>query len=190
MAWTLFETKLGTCGVAWSDAGLRALQLPEATREETRARLLERTPAAGARASARETPAAVARAIALVQRHLGGEPQDFKDVPLDLSGLTPFRAEVYRALQQVPAGSTTTYGGLARAVGSAGAARAVGRAMATNPLPILVPCHRVLAADSGAGGFSAYGGLVTKEKILAAEGRRLSDAPAVHEKADRRAPPL
>ncbi len=169
MPWTLFDTAIGTCGVAWSDAGISAVQLPEATKSATSERLLAKSPDAGARASERSTPRPIAQAIALVKKHLDGKPQDLAAVPLDLSSSTEFLTRVYRALQKVPPGSTTTYGGLARAVGSAGAARAIGRAMATNPVPILVPCHRVLGADKP-GGFSAYGGLMTKEKILAIEG--------------------
>ena len=175
MPWKLFETSLGTCGVAWTDDGISSIQLPERTRAATAERLLEKAPAAGARATARETPDWVTRATSLVTDLLAGRPEDTSAVPLDLSSVTPFNARVYRALQKVPAGSTTTYGDLARAVGSAGASRAVGRAMATNPLPILVPCHRVLAAGGKPGGFSAYGGLVTKDRILTLEGRR--DAP-------------
>ncbi len=180
MPWTLFDTALGSCGVAWSDAGITAVQLPEGTRAATQARLLEKTPSAGKRA--RSAPDAVASAIELVQRHLEGKPQPLDEVRLDLSAVTPFFVEVYRALQKVPAGTTTTYGALARAVGSEGAQRAIGRAMATNPIPILVPCHRVLAAAGKPGGFSAYGGVVTKEKILALEGWQGGPLPLFHAK--------
>ncbi|AKU92473.1 Methylated-DNA--protein-cysteine methyltransferase [Vulgatibacter incomptus] len=113
--------------------------------------------------------------IALARAHLDGRPQDFTRVPLDLSNVSPFAAKVYLALRQVPAGSTVSYGELAREVGSPGAARAVGRAMATNPVPILVPCQRVLAAAGKPGGFSAYGGVLTKERMLALEGWRPRD---------------
>ncbi|MBX3225189.1 MAG: methylated-DNA--[protein]-cysteine S-methyltransferase [Labilithrix sp.] len=172
MPWTLFDTSLGTCGLAWSDAGVIGLQLPEETRESTRERLLARTADAGPRATARSIPAWVATAIESARAHLDGRPQDLSDVPIDLSRVTPFVGKVYRALQRVPAGSTVTYGELARAVGSPGASRAVGRAMATNPFPLLVPCQRVLASAGKPGGFSAWGGVATKERILALEGRR------------------
>lgn len=183
MPWTLFDTAIGTCAVAWTDGGICAFQLPEESREATQARLLAKTPDVGERASKRDTPAPVAQAITLMKKHLDGEPQDLTGVPLDLSAVTPFLAQVYRALQKVPAGSSTTYGALAKTVGSAGAARAIGRAMATNPLPLLVPCHRVLAAGNQPGGFSAYGGVVTKEKMLAIEGWSPATLPLFTAKA-------
>jgi len=167
MAWTTFETAIGTCGLAWSDAGVRWLQLPEATTDLTTERLLLKSKETG---KPTKPPRWAAKAIGAVQKHLEGKPQTFEGVPLDLASLPPFNATVYRALQAVPAGTTVTYGELAGVIGSPGAARAVGRAMATNPFPLLVACHRVLASGGKPGGFSAYGGLVTKEKILALEG--------------------
>jgi methylated-DNA-[protein]-cysteine S-methyltransferase len=174
MTWTLFDTPIGTCGVAWSDAGLTRLHLPEQDGDATRARLVAKMPEAGEMASAKLTPPWVKDAMARVREHLGGKPQELTRIPLDLSRLTPFTAKVLRAAQAVPAGRTATYGELAGIAGSPGASRAVGRAMATNPFPVIVPCHRVVAAGGGAGGFSAYGGLVTKEKILALEGGTLA----------------
>lgn len=170
MPWTLFETSLGTCGAAWTDAGFTCIQLPERNAEATQARLLERAGDPGPHVTPKTTPAWVTSAIALAREHLDGRPQDLSSVPLDLARVTPFVAKVYRELQKVPAGKTLTYGELARAVGSPGASRAIGRAMATNPVPIFVPCQRVLAAGGKPGGFSAYGGLVTKERLLAIEG--------------------
>jgi methylated-DNA-[protein]-cysteine S-methyltransferase len=173
MTWLLFETPIGSCGFAWSDAGLTWVQLPEEDREATRARLLAKVGNAGPMATAKTTPGWVKDAVARVREHLAGKPQDLARVPLDVSRLTPFNAKVLRAAQAVPAGRTTTYGDLAGIVGSPGASRAVGRAMATNPWPVIVPCHRVVAASGGTGGFSAYGGLVTKEKMLQLEGATL-----------------
>ena len=167
MAWTTFETAIGTCGLAWSEAGVTWLQLPEATPELTAERLVAKAKEQGAPA---KPPKWAAKAIASVQMHLDGKAQTFEGVPLDLESLPPFNATVYRALQAVPSGTTVTYGELAGIVGSPGAARAVGRAMATNPFPILVACHRVFASGGKPGGFSAYGGLLTKEKILRLEG--------------------
>jgi methylated-DNA-[protein]-cysteine S-methyltransferase len=174
MTWTLFDTPIGCCGVAWSDAGLTWVQLPEEDRAATRARLLSKVPGGGPMTSAKLTPPWVKDAIARLREHLGGKPQDLTRVPLDVSAVTPFTAKVFRAAQSVPAGRTATYGELADRAGSPGASRAVGRAMATNPFPVIVPCHRVVAAGGGAGGFSAYGGLVTKEKILKLEGATLA----------------
>jgi methylated-DNA-[protein]-cysteine S-methyltransferase len=181
MAWMLFDTAIGPCGVAWSLAGLTWVQLPEEDRDATRARLLAKVSDAGAMATAKSVPPWVKDAVARVRQHLAGKPQDLGRVPLDVSRVTPFTAKVYRAAQALPAGRTATYGDLAGAVGSPGGSRAIGRAMATNPWPIVVPCHRVVAARGGSGGFSAYGGVVTKEKLLALEGGTLmvrGSAPA------------
>jgi methylated-DNA-[protein]-cysteine S-methyltransferase len=164
----VFDTQLGPCALAWSGAGATFLQLPEATRDETVSRLVARS-AAGEGVALPDAPPWVREAVTRLTEHLAGKPQDLSRVPIDLSGISPFRAQVYRALQRVPAGRTTSYGELARDAGSPGAARAVGAAMGKNPLPLLVPCHRVLATN-GEGGFSAYGGVLTKEKILRCEG--------------------
>lgn len=171
MPFAMFETPLGLCALAWSETGVTWLQLPEETPDATRARLLAKRPDAGdEHRKLRVAPSWVKDAVARVRDHLAGKPQPLGEVPLDLSRATDFDTKVFRALQAVPAGKTTTYGDLAKLVGSPGASRAVGRAMATNPFPLLVPCHRVVASAGKAGGFSAYGGLVTKERLLALEG--------------------
>jgi methylated-DNA-[protein]-cysteine S-methyltransferase len=175
MPYALFETPIGPCALAWSDAGVTWLQLPESDLLATRARLLAKRPDAGDEdAKLRRAPKWVKDAIARVCDHLGGKPQALERVPLDLSSSSRFDAKVFRALQAVPPGKTTTYGELAKIAGSPGGSRAVGRAMATNPFPLLVPCHRVVASGGKAGGFSAYGGLVTKDKLLTLEGAALS----------------
>jgi methylated-DNA-[protein]-cysteine S-methyltransferase len=175
MPWTLFETSIGPCGLAWSDAGLTWVQLPEEDRKATRARLLAKAAtSAGKPAPAKATPPWVKDAIARLREHLAGKPQELGRIPLDVSRIPELTAKIFRAAQGVPAGRTATYGELAGVVGSPGAARAVGRAMATNPWPIVVPCHRVVAAGGGTGGFSAYGGLLTKERLLRLEGATLT----------------
>ncbi len=108
----------------------------------------------------------VAVAISKLQAHLEGRPQTFEDVPLDLRAVAKFHKKVYQTLQNIPAGQVTTYGDLAGMSGSPLASRAVGQAMAKNPLPIIVPCHRVLGAAGKLGGFSAFGGQQTKLKLL------------------------
>ncbi|MBS2018355.1 MAG: methylated-DNA--[protein]-cysteine S-methyltransferase [Deltaproteobacteria bacterium] len=173
MSWVVFETSLGPCAVAWSEAGLTRVLLPERDADTTRAKLLERVPGAGAMASSRATPAWVKDAITRVCAHLDGRPQDLSRIPLDLTSVTPFDAKVLRAAQSIPSGRTLTYGEVAGIAGSPRAARAVGRAMATNPFPVVVPCHRVVASGGKPGGFSAPGGLVTKERLLAIEGGTL-----------------
>jgi methylated-DNA-[protein]-cysteine S-methyltransferase len=162
-----FETPIGPCAIAWSDDGIVRFQLPERTEAAARARLTEHEEA--------PVPKWLRETVKRVARHLEGEPQPFDGEPLDLSGVPPFHAKVYEALRAVKAGETVTYGELAARAGSKAALRAVGQAMAKNPIPLLVPCHRVLAAGDRAGGFSAYGGRVTKAKLLALEGVTLGD---------------
>ena len=143
------------------------LQLPEGSREATRRRLLAGL--AGATEDGRAEP--WVRSLAeRVQRHLAGAPQDFADVPVDFSGASPASRAVWQAARRVAAGRTASYGELARAVGKPGGARAVGSAMSRNPVALVVPCHRIVAADGSLGGFSARGGPATKRRLLALEG--------------------
>ncbi len=167
----LFDTAFGRAGIAWSDAGLVAVQLPEATDADTLARLAARSPHGVEDAPA---PAPVRDSIALLQRHLETGREDLRSIALDLGAAPPFYQSVYARLREVTPGRTVAYADLARAVGGIGHARAVGTAMARNPLPVVVPCHRVLAAGGG-GGFSAHGGLRTKARLLAREGAALPD---------------
>jgi methylated-DNA-[protein]-cysteine S-methyltransferase len=165
----LFDTGLGACGIAWSERGVRRLQLPEANKGATERRLR-----AGAGSTRPQTPPApVAEAIAEVQRYLAGEQTDFAAIVLDLGDVGAFHRQIYEAARRVGWGQTASYGELARQVGSPGAARAVGQAMGHNPVPLIIPCHRVLAAGGKIGGFSAYGGALTKERLLALEGVHL-----------------
>ncbi len=162
----LFETARGTAGIAWTLRGIKQIQLPEATAEVTRARL-QRGRSFSVEASAE---GAIAEAIEQLQAHLAGTPQSLTNLRLDLAEVTPFRRLIYTALRDVSVGEVVSYGELADQVGSPGAARAVGNAMAVNPLPLVVPCHRVLAAGRRIGGFSAHGGAQTKVDLLALEG--------------------
>jgi methylated-DNA-[protein]-cysteine S-methyltransferase len=167
----VFDSAIGPCGVAWSARGLIAVQLPEADRAATEKRLAARSHSAGAAAP----PPWVAAVVADIQRYLAGEQVDFSAVDVDLSGLDPFRREVYGAMRTLNWGATTTYGALARELGLTDpeAAREVGQAMGRNPVPLVIPCHRVLAAGNKLGGFSARGGTATKAKLLALEGVHL-----------------
>jgi methylated-DNA-[protein]-cysteine S-methyltransferase len=171
---TLFSTAIGTCGVAWSTRGLVALALPERDEAATERRLRGKSHSAGKA----EPPPQIAQAISLIQKYCSGERVDFSAVPLDLSGIDPERRRVYEVMRALGHGETTTYGALARQAGAAEsdweAPQRVGVAMGRNPLPIVVPCHRVLAAGGKLGGFSAYGGTMTKEKLLALESALLS----------------
>lgn len=174
MAFAAFDTKLGTCAVVWSDAGIRRLLLPERDRDET----LRRVRALCGDIPEVKPPRAVRAAMGGIARRLGGGQANELDVEIDLDQVSPFARKVYAALRDVAPGQTVTYGELAARVGSKGAARAVGRAMASNPVPVLIPCHRVLAANGKPGGFTAYGGVATKARLLALEGVTL-EAPEV-----------
>lgn len=163
---TLFDTPLGCCGIAWSAQGITCIQLPESSRGATVSSLLSR---AGV-AEVGEPPAWVVEVMHQIARHLEGGAQDLTQVRLDTARLPPFRRRVYEQARLVGPGQTVTYGELAVLAGSPGASRAVGQAMAKNPFPLVVPCHRVLAAGSRMGGFSAGGGVDTKARLLALEG--------------------
>lgn len=161
-----FDTAIGTCGLAWTAAGIAWVQLPEATAADTRARLRLRS---GAKEVER-APRAIQPAVERLSRYFEGEDVDLGEIPVDVQDATDFERRVYTALVAVPRGQTCTYGELAAVAGEPQAARAVGRAVGKNPVPVLIPCHRVLAAGRQPGGFSAPGGLDTKAKLLALEG--------------------
>lgn len=161
-----FETAIGTCGIAWSDGRVVGVQLPEESERVTRSRMARRFP----QLSESEPPPAVRAAIDAAIGLLAGREVDLSAVALDFDRVPAFHRRVYEALRNTTRGTTITYGELAARAGSPGAARAVGSALRTNPLAILVPCHRVIAAGGGLGGFSAGGGLSTKARMLAIEG--------------------
>lgn len=169
----LFETSLGWLGIAWSDKGLTQLQLPERDRAATERRLSRRL-GNGIECA---PPADIAQIVEILKRYASGEPVDFSDVPVDLSGIDPFRLAIYDAARKLGFGETTTYGGLATLAGHAGRAQETGQALGKNPVPIVVPCHRILAAGGKIGGFSAPGGSTTKGRLLAMEGVRVGPPP-------------
>ncbi|HUO93041.1 MAG TPA: methylated-DNA--[protein]-cysteine S-methyltransferase [Rhizomicrobium sp.] len=166
--YVVFDTKLGFAGLAWNEAGVTRFQLPSAREETTRRHLLRRAPDA----EAAEPPPHIARIVDAAKRYFAGEKIDFSDVTLDLGGQDDLFRAIYAAARRIGYGETTTYGGLAKAIGRTDweAAREVGQAMAKNPVALIIPCHRVLAAGGKIGGFSAPGGAETKAKMLALEG--------------------
>lgn len=172
IGYALFDTMLGPCGVAWSTSGITRVQLPEADALATEERLARWSP--DIRKS--EPIPLAARAIDELQGYFRGMKTDFAGVTLDLGACSPFHREIYATLRRVGWGETTTYGGLADRLGMPGAARAIGQAMGRNPVPVIVPCHRVLAAGGKPGGFSSFGGRVTKGRLLALEGVNLEPA--------------
>lgn len=165
--YALFESAHGIAAIAWNDSAITSFRLPAATAGESRHGVLRRLP----HATEADPPAQVTQVIAATQRYFEGERIDFADVPLDLGRQDDFFAEVYTFVRGLGWGETTTYGGVAKALGRGPElARAVGQAMASNPVPLIVPCHRVLAAGSRIGGFSAPGGSDSKARMLALEG--------------------
>ena len=154
-----FETELGRCAIRWSDDGITGVLLPKA----------------GGRPGAAvedglPVPEFVREAIDGIVAVLAGESRHLRDVPLDERGIDDFRRPVYAATREIPAGTTRSYGEVARSIGRPDGARDVGAALARNPFPIIVPCHRVVAANGALTGFSAPGGLQTKRRMLELEG--------------------
>jgi len=165
----LFDTAIGRCGVAWGGRGIAGVQLPEGGERETLARMLRRFPAAGEATPPPEVRQVIDRIVALLR----GKASDLSTVRLDMDEVPVFHRRVYEAARAIPQGMTLSYGEIATRVGAPGAARAVGQALGRNPFPIVVPCHRVLAAGGKIGGFSAQGGIATKRRMLAIEGAQL-----------------
>ena len=165
--YVIFETARGFCGIAWNGFAIIALRLP-ARSADAAERLLRRRATGAAPGS---PPPAVAEVVTSVQRYFAGEEADFSAVELDLNAQEPFARQIYEAARRVRWGHTTTYGALAKQLGAGPeAARDVGQAMAHNPVPLIIPCYRVLAAGNRIGGFSAPGGSAAKRHMLELEG--------------------
>lgn len=173
IGYTLFDTPVGRCGIAWSERGIVSVKLPEGDDARTIARLKR----SGAQAEDMQPNADVQRAIAAIQSLLEGARIDLSSVAVDLDGVPEFNRQVYAIVREIPPGRTLTYGDIAKQLGDAQLSRAVGQAMGQNPVPIVVPCHRVVAAGGKSGGFSAPGGSRTKLKMLAIERARFGAAP-------------
>ncbi len=171
MPHTLFPTAFGTCGIAWNDTGLTGFQLPEATEELTDQHIAAKDRLTG---ESGPTPDWVQALITRVQQHLDGKLQDFEQARLDWSRVSDFQQAVYRHALAIKPGYKKSYGEIAKlmALGNE-AARAVGVALATNPWPLIVPCHRVVSASDKMTGFSAPGGVRTKTRLLVLEGAEL-----------------
>lgn len=163
MRYTLIDTALGTFGLAWTDAGVARVALPGSDRAKTEI-WISREPAEPGFPDGR-----YAALPDIIQRYAEGEQVDFTDVPLDLAGLQQFNRLAYAELLKIGYGETTTYGAIARTLGDLALSRAVGQAMGANPIPLIIPCHRVLGADGKAGGFSSPGGVSAKMRMLALE---------------------
>jgi methylated-DNA-[protein]-cysteine S-methyltransferase len=154
---SLFETRLGVGVVQAGDGGLCRVHLPSGDDSYQR--------------EFREAPPSelTRRAAEMLKRYFEGERQTFSDVKVDLSAVTPFRRRILELIRSIPFGEVRTYGQVAGMAGTPGAARAVGGAMACNPLPVIIPCHRIVAGDGRLTGFSAPGGIASKEYLLRLE---------------------
>lgn len=176
----IFETAGGFCGIAWTEAGVVRFQLPARDAAATEQRLLRRIPGAARAVPTQE----IAAAVSDIQRYFQGHTVDFSAIRLDLSDQDAFNSRIYAAARRVGWGCTTTYGALATEVGAGReAARDVGQAMANNPVALIIPCHRVLAAGGKLGGFSAPGGSEAKLRMLELEKVRVPQAAKVEQKS-------
>jgi methylated-DNA-[protein]-cysteine S-methyltransferase len=171
----IFDTAIGRCGIVWGPRGIRGVQLPMGSEDKTRIRIRQ------VHGDIAETlpSAEVQTAINGIVELLAGKPNDLADVVLDLDGVPEFNRGVYDIARGIPPGKTLTYGDIAKRLGGVELSRDVGQALGHNPCPIVVPCHRVLAAGGKPGGFSANGGVVTKLKMLAIEGAVVNHTPSL-----------
>jgi methylated-DNA-[protein]-cysteine S-methyltransferase len=172
IGYTFFTTSIGEVGIAWSARGIVGLGLPEVNPRLMRSHFARRYPGCAEHAP----PEFVHRVMTAVVGHLEGNNRDLAAFSIDLEGVPDFERRVYEAARRIPPGSTRTYGEIAATIESPGAAQAVGQALAANPIALLVPCHRVVAAGGNIGGFSAGGGADTKRRILRIEGSEMGAA--------------
>jgi methylated-DNA-[protein]-cysteine S-methyltransferase len=171
----LFDTAIGICGIEWGPRGINGLQLPMGSDEKTRKRIQQRRGDIDETAPTEEVQLAIDRIVKL----LAGGHDDLQDIALDLDGVPAFNRGVYDIARTIPPGQTMTYGDIAKKLGGVELSRDVGQALGRNPFPIVVPCHRVLAAGKKPGGFSARGGVDTKLKMLAIEGAVVNHTPSL-----------
>ena len=175
LSFALFKTPIGSCGLVWGASGLVGVLLPEASAVATRARARLRF--GGAHEA--EAPSDIRKVMVRIVGLLSGERDSLQDIALDTSALPLFSLRVYELARGILPGQTLTYGDVAARIGEPQAARAVGQALGANPFPIIVPCHRVLAAGGRSGGFSAPGGARTKLRLLEIEGAPLGVGPGL-----------
>jgi methylated-DNA-[protein]-cysteine S-methyltransferase len=164
----IFDTAIGRCSIAWGEGGVIGLHLPEQSEAAMRAWIRRHHP----EAREADPPESINAAIGDIRRLMDGHKQDLSAIPLDMSNVPEFEQRVYAEALSIPPGETLTYGDIATRLGDISLSRAVGQALGRNPFPIVVPCHRVLAAGGKSGGFSAPGGVDTKRRLLEIEGAR------------------
>jgi methylated-DNA-[protein]-cysteine S-methyltransferase len=178
LQFALFETAIGRCGIVWSERGVVAVRFPERGENAVRNRIVQRFP------DARETvpPEKIQHAVDDIIALLGGEARDLRSIEIDLGNAPDFNRRVYDVARAIPLGKTLSYGEVAERLGDRNLAREVAQALGQNPVPIIVPCHRVMAAGRKTGGFSAPGGVQTKLKLLSIEGAQLEEEPMLFDR--------
>jgi methylated-DNA-[protein]-cysteine S-methyltransferase len=183
--YTIFDSTIGRCGIAWGASGIVAVQLPEAREIETRRRMLRQYP------DARELRPSLNAEIAIeaIAALLRSQPSDFSDVTLDMRGIPPFNRRFYEVARTIPRGETVTLAEFARQLGASGATRAVSQVIGRNPFAILVPCHRVLATDGEPERFSMNGGTISQRRLLSLEGALAWSGPTLFDALLPVAPP-
>lgn len=159
----IFKTRWGWFGLLGSENGLIRTCLPVARKEAVQGRMLSDVP------NAKRSKNAFSVQEKRIQDYYKGQPVDFSDVRVCLDGFSEFQQTVLVALRTVKYADVVTYGQIAQLAGSPKAARAIGSTMAANPLPLIIPCHRVIKADGTPGHFTAPGGTDTKTKMLELE---------------------
>lgn len=164
--YSFFDTSIGRCGIAWNDAGIVGVQLPEGREIETRRRMFRLYP----EAREQRAPLEVEVAVEGITTLLRGEAADLSDVALDMTGIAYFTARVYALVRGIPRGETLTYGEIAARLRLSSGAHAVAQALSRNPFVIVVPCHRVLEEGGHADAISAHGGVISKRRLLSIEG--------------------
>jgi methylated-DNA-[protein]-cysteine S-methyltransferase len=183
--YSIFDTAIGRCGIAWGDYGVAGVQLPEAREIETRGRMLRQYPDARELAPPLNVEIAIDAMVALLRGHAS----DFSDVTLDMHGVPPFNRRVYEFARTIPRGETLTLAEFAKRLGASGAAHAVGQAIGRNPFTIIVPCHRVLPGAGEADGACMNGGVISKRRLLSLEGALAKSGPTLFDVLLSVAPP-
>jgi methylated-DNA-[protein]-cysteine S-methyltransferase len=183
--YSVFDTAIGRCGIAWGDYGIVGVQLPEAREIETRGRMLRQYPDARELAPPLNAEIAIEAMVALLRGH----PADFSDVTLDMHGIPPFNRRIYEFARSIPRGETLTFAEFAKRLGASGATHAVGQAIGRNPFTLIVPCHRVLSAAGEADGACMNGGVISKRRLLSLEGALARSGPTLFDVLLSVAPP-
>ena len=170
--YSIFDTGIGRCGIAWGPLGIAGVQLPEAREIETRRRLFLLYPDAREQRPPENVEIAIEGIVALLR----GETADLSDVTLDLTGIPAFNQRVYAFARTIPRGETRTYNEVAAALRASGAVYSVAQAIGRNPFMIIVPCHRVLEAGNYTDRISPNGGCISKRRLLSIEGAQTTSS--------------